>query len=304
MDKKIAFCFLTYNSLEMEILWRDFLGEIDASKYSVYIHAKDPEDVNFMHFKDRVITDPVETQYFHPSLVQAQNKLLEHALKDKKNTHFVFLCGSSVPIKPFDYIYDNLTDNSIFNMRKHESDLIELKDQYLSVLRKCSQWCILNRFHAEKILECIPDIYFVCKNNEIPFNGAPDEKVYLSFLLSNFSENISILKGIENHSMFEYWSSNQIDIFEKNFISSQHVHWPERQKSFYFINKDEINFIMKSNAFFIRKICRHSYIFNQDHGFCIEGRANPKDLKKSLQNRIFKDDGVLLSNFLKKTVTP
>lgn len=304
MDKKIAFCFLTYDSLEMEAFWLDFLSEIDTSKYSVYIHAKDPEDVNFMHFKDCVIPDPVETQYFHPSLVQAQNKLLEHALKDKKNTHFVFLCGSSVPIKSFDYIYDNIEENSVFNVRQHELDLIEAKDQFLSTLRKCSQWSILNRFHAEKILEYIPDIFFVCKNNEIPFNGAPDEKVYLSFLLSYFPENISILEGIENHSMFEYWSSNQIDIFEKNFVSSQHIHWPERQKSFYFIDKDEIHFIMESNAFFIRKICRHSYIFNQDHGFCTEGRADPKDLKKSLQNRIFKHDGVLLSNYLKNSLTP
>ena len=303
MDKKIAFCFLTYDSFEIETLWRDFLSEIDASKYNTYIHTKDPEDANFMHFKDCVIPDPVETQYFHPSLVQAQNKLLEHALKDKKNTHFVFLCGSSVPIKPFNYIYDNLSDNSIFNIRKHESDLIEVKDQYLSVLRKSSQWCILNRPHAEKIIKHMPDIFEICKNNELAFNGAPDEKIYLSFLSSHFPENLSIIEGIKNHSMFEYWNSYQIDIFEKNFISSQHNHWPERQKSFYFINKDEIDFIMKSNAFFTRKVCRHSYIFNQDHGFCIEGRADPKDLKKGLQNIIFKHDGVLLSNYLKKSLT-
>jgi hypothetical protein len=302
MDKKIAFCFLTYDSLEMEILWRDFLNEIDASKYSVYIHAKDPEDVNFMHFKDCVIPDHVETQYFHPSLVQAQNKLLEHALKDKKNTHFVFLCGSSIPIKSFNCIYDNLNDQSIFNIRQHELNLIEIKDQYLSTLKKCSQWSILNRFHAENIMKYMPDVFEICKNNELPFNGAPDEKIYLSFLLSYFPENILMIEGAENHSMFEYWNSNQIDIFEKNFISSQHDHWPERQKSFYFINKDEIDFIMKSKAFFMRKISRHSFVFDQDHEVQVEGRADPKELKKLLQGHIFQSKGILLSNYLKNKI--
>lgn len=302
MPKKIAFCFLIYDSIEMESLWHDFFNKIDSSKYSIYIHAKDPEDVNLRYFKSHVIPDPVETQYFHPSLVQAQNKLLEYGLHDPQNTHFVFLCGSSVPLKSFNAIYEGLGDNSIFNIRKHELGLIEHKDQYLSTLRKCSQWSILNRFHAEKILEHIPDIFDVCKKNEIPFNGAPDEKIYLSFLLSHFPEKLSLKKGIAKHSMFEYWSSNKIDIFDKNFISSQHIHWPERQKSFYFIDQAEIDFILNSEAFFMRKICRQAFIFNEDHDYASEGRADPKKLRKDLQNYIFKSNGILLTKYLKKNI--
>lgn len=302
MEKKIALCFLIYDSIEMESLWNDFLAGVDESKYSIYIHAKDPEDLNLIHFHKHAIPDPVETKYFHPSLVQAQNKLLEHALKDEKNTHFIFLCGSSAPIKSFNDIYDNIEENSVFNIREHELNLIEIKEQFLSTLRKCSQWSILNRFHAEKILEYMPDIFFVCKNNEVPFNGAVDEKIYLSFLLSHFPEGLSLKKQIDELSMFEYWTANSIDIFDRNFISSQHIHWPERQKSFYFINKDEINFIDSTNAFFIRKVCRQSFIFNHNHDYVVEGRAKPLQLKQDLRNYIFNYKGILLSNYLKTKI--
>jgi hypothetical protein len=300
MQKKIAFCFLTYDSIEMESLWDTFLKDVDQSQYSIYIHPKDPEDVNLIHFKKYVIPDPVQTKYFDPSLVQAQNKLLEHALKDKENTHFIFLCGSSVPIKSFDHIYNKIEENSIFNIRKHELNLIETKDQFLSTLRKCSQWSILNRFHAEKILEYIPDIFQVCRDNEIPFNGAVDEKIYFSFLLSHFPEQISFKESIDKHSMFEYWNSYKINIFDKNFISSQHVHWPERQKSFYFIDKSEIDFIINSEAFFMRKICRHSSIFNNGHDYFCEGRCDPKKTKEDLKKYLFQSDCVFLTSYLKK----
>lgn len=301
-NRKLAFCFLVYDSIEMESTWNSFFKNICESKYSIYIHRKNKCSNKISSFQKNIIEDPIDTQYFHYSLVQAQNKLLEHATKDPSNTHFIFLCGTSVPVKSFDHIFENISEFSTFNVRKHERDLIKQKPQYISVIKKASQWSILNRKHAIEILNNLGDVNNIIENNEFAFEGAFDEKIYFSFLSTFYPNELLINKSINDYSMFEYWTSEDLDIFENNLISANETWWLERLKLLFFINKDEIDFIMKSKAFFTRKICLHSFIFDKNHEFQFEGRADPKELKKLLQGHIFKSKGVLLSNYLKNKI--
>jgi hypothetical protein len=38
--KKLAFCFLIYDVINHEELWKLFFDRVDPSKYSIYIHYK------------------------------------------------------------------------------------------------------------------------------------------------------------------------------------------------------------------------------------------------------------------------
>ena len=38
--KKIAFCFLIYDIINHEELWNIFFKNVDANKYTIYIHYK------------------------------------------------------------------------------------------------------------------------------------------------------------------------------------------------------------------------------------------------------------------------
>ena len=38
--KKIAFCFLIYDTINQEEVWNNFFKGIDPKKYTIYIHYK------------------------------------------------------------------------------------------------------------------------------------------------------------------------------------------------------------------------------------------------------------------------
>ena len=84
-NKKIALCFLTYNNLSQPKLWEHFIHP----KYNIYIHYKN--DVKLKYFDDYKINETVSTKYADISIVKAQNHMLQEALKDINNTHFIFL---------------------------------------------------------------------------------------------------------------------------------------------------------------------------------------------------------------------
>jgi len=146
---KIAFIFLIYNVINHEELWHMFFSNIDKSKYSIYIHYKYDERLEYLEeFK---VAKNIPTKYADISIVKAQNYMLSEALKDKNNTHFIFLSGSCIPLKPFEYIYDNLEEPfSYFHIANPEECLPDciaaLTYIDMKYLNKASQWCILNTY--------------------------------------------------------------------------------------------------------------------------------------------------------------
>ena len=78
---KIAFIFLIYNVINHEELWYMFFSNIDKSQYSIYIHYKYDERLEFLEeFK---VAKNIPTKYADISIVNAQNYMLSEALKDK-----------------------------------------------------------------------------------------------------------------------------------------------------------------------------------------------------------------------------
>ena len=118
--KKLAFLFLIYDEINFENIWHKFFINIDKNKYNIYIHQKNNFQLQF--FNQYKINQIIPTSYqSHISLVLAFNRLIEEALKDPDNSHFILLSGSCIPAKPFNYIYDFLNPNfSYFNICPQE----------------------------------------------------------------------------------------------------------------------------------------------------------------------------------------
>ena len=107
ITKKIAFLFLIYDIINQEELWYNFLKNIDKNKYNIYIHYKE-NDTKLKYFEDYKLKNCINTKWGDKSLVIAQNILLKEALKDPSNQSFIFLSNSCIPLKSFDYIYNNI----------------------------------------------------------------------------------------------------------------------------------------------------------------------------------------------------
>jgi hypothetical protein len=185
---KIAFLFLIYDKIEQEELWNNFFKGVDKDKYSIYIHGKNTEYAKPLRFfEDKKLGMSLPTKYGDISLVYAQKLLLKMALKDKNNYKFIFLSGSCVPFKKFDYIYDILMENelSYFDIVDYEKsqkacfprcDSV-LKHLNKEIIHKASQWCILNQEHAKL---CLEDIKVIEYFNDV---FAPEEHYFITLCM-------------------------------------------------------------------------------------------------------------------------
>ncbi|KAJ9702192.1 hypothetical protein PVL29_004098 [Vitis rotundifolia] len=155
-NPKIAFMFLTPGSLPFEKLWdRFFHGHED--RFTVYVHASSEKPVHVSRYfigrdirSEKVIWGKI-------SMVDAEKRLLGHALEDPNNQHFVLLSDSCVPLHNFDYVYNYLMFTNISYIdcfedpgphgngrySDHMMPEVEVKD-----FRKGAQWFSMKRQHA------------------------------------------------------------------------------------------------------------------------------------------------------------
>ena len=202
---KIAFCFLIYDCINHEEIWNIFFHNVDSSKYNIYIHYKLNKPLKY--FEQYKLKNCIETKYNHISLVKAQNVLLEEALKDTNNKHFIFLSNSCVPFKPFYHVYNTLKEEySYFNIAPHStcfprcnSILQHIEKQYI---QKAGQWCILNRKHASLMLN--KNEYIQWFNN----TSAPDEHCYITNIhLHNLQNELITTPNLpDGATTFTNWS--------------------------------------------------------------------------------------------------
>jgi hypothetical protein len=241
--KKIAFLFLIYDILNLQELWNEFFLNVDKNKYTIYIHYKN--NVTLKYFEQYKLKNCIETKYADISLVCAQNILLEEALKDENNEHFIFLSNSCVPFKNFNFIYDKLSiDNSYFNIMPQEQcfprcdyllNHIDRKN-----IQKSSQWCILNKKHSKIIIS-----YSNYKNINLYKNiYAPDEIFYITIIfINNLQEEIITTPNSANDATtFTNWQG-----MDYKFPSISGL------KNYTFISEEEILHLLNSNCLFGRK---------------------------------------------------
>lgn len=245
--KKIAFCFLIYDVINHEDLWNIFFKNVDKNKYNIYIHYK--TNTPSLYFEQFKLKHCIYTEYEKISIVHAQNLLLQNALLDSDNQHFIFLSNSCVPFKSFEHIYNTLsTQHSYFNICPQYQCLQRcqhlINDSNKHFLQKSSQWCILNRKHASLMLSHT-DYFDWFKDI-----NAADEHCYISNIFCHNLQNeiITTPNVAQDATTFTNWNDGN-GRSPKNYSS---------------ISENELRFLLESKCFFGRKFspeCNiHSHI--------------------------------------------
>lgn len=242
MIKKIAFCFIIYDIINHEELWNIFFKNVDTNKYNIYIHYK--YNTLLKYFNKYKLDNCIKTKYADITLIKAQNLLLEIALKDNKNEHFIFLSNSCIPLKCFDYIYSILNEKySYFNITLQIqcfprccNTLNYIDKKYI---QKASQWCILNRKHTILMIE---------KNDYIKwFNYpkvVPDEHCYITNIFYNNLENeiLTVIEPIDGATTFVNWKGCDYKYSSRKGL-----------KNYKSISEEELIYLLNSKCLFGRK---------------------------------------------------
>ena len=233
-NKKIAFCFLIYHTINHEELWKKFFDGVDKNKYNIYIHHK--ANVPLKYFEKHKLHNCVDTEWGKISLVKASNLLFKTAYDhDKENCKFVLLSNSCIPLKNFDKIYNKLTSNdygylnsSIYNEnpKKHA---------------KASQWIILNREMVKET--AFQDDKWIDDNFGDLF--APDEIYYYTLIKHKNMENQLIIanNSATKGSTFVYWSD----------MDYPYSHANSNPRAYDTISSEELVYLFNQPCLFGRK---------------------------------------------------
>ena len=150
VDKKIAYCFLTYSEIEHNDLWVNFFKKDNypIKRYSIYSHVKEVTKKTPPWIKDNTVPS-IPTKWCGSSLVWAFVKMLKKALEDTDNQYFALLSGACIPLYDFDTTYKKITRS-----KKSRMDISTDANIYRNTgLYYGSQWVILNRECAEILVK-------------------------------------------------------------------------------------------------------------------------------------------------------
>ena len=186
--KKIAFCFLIYDKINLEEIWNTFFKNIDKNKYNIYIHYKTNKPLQY--FEQNKLQNCIETEYGRVSIVHAHNLMFKKAYDDGCYK-IISLSQACIPFKSFDYIYDFLCKDNMghFNIAEHSTcfprcnKLLEFYDK--DKIQKSSNWFILNREICNLVTQ--KDKLDIDKEyGEIIF---PEEHYFITCVYSNNHHN-------------------------------------------------------------------------------------------------------------------
>jgi hypothetical protein len=154
--QRIAHLFLIRKNLNHERIWKKFFQGYEKY-YNIYVHAKEPEAMASDLLQGRHIAQRCETEYGHVSLVKAEILLLQEALENKENKFFLLHSESCVPVRSFEYIYQQLFGTGRSWLFSFKGDMWRYYGIKPSVVPnrfffKSSQFFCLTRNHAQAVL--------------------------------------------------------------------------------------------------------------------------------------------------------
>jgi hypothetical protein len=188
---KIAFCFLTRANLHQSRLWENFFSKSNG-RHTIYCHPKFPENVTNELLANRIIKNLVPTTYAHVSGVAASISMFLTAYADcSENEYFVLVSESTIPIVPFDSIYQGLLQangrsiiqyyvpepgTELYDRLQERLSMIEPPSLFSSPLYAHATWLVLHRSHVALLYD-YPAIESFMK-----VNGA-DEHYFMNTLV-------------------------------------------------------------------------------------------------------------------------
>ncbi|KAG7555264.1 Glycosyl transferase family 14 [Arabidopsis suecica] len=236
LDQKpqIAFLFIARNRLPLEFVWDAFFQGEDG-KFSIYVHSRpgfvlSEATTRSKFFLDRQVNDSIQVDWGESTMIEAERVLLRHALRDPFNHRFVFLSDSCIPLYSFSYTYnyimstptsfvDSFADTKDSRYNPRMNPIIPVHNW-----RKGSQWVVLNRKHAEIVVNdtsVFPMFQQHCRRKSLPefwrdrpvpaegwkeHNCIPDEH-YVQTLLSQKGVDSELTRRSLTHSAWDLSSS-------------------------------------------------------------------------------------------------
>lgn len=232
----VAFLFLTYDEVEQYNLWEKYFESSDPLSFQIYVHCKTPNKIHQQKLFASNLIKTVPTSWGSWSLIEAQKKLLEEALKNQSNQHFIFVSHNTIPIQSFKNFYDFIQDKKslfYYNIASHPQHIPRfsgIKDPCFSSneFLFASQWSVLSRKNAEQLVGTHEMIQYHYGNIYIP-----DEHAYINFLVYHLNEKIQ-------NKMITYYQYDPNN-YDKPFI-------------FYKLNMELLKSLIEKDIFFLRKI--------------------------------------------------
>jgi hypothetical protein len=246
-DKKIAFCFMIYDCINNEELWKKFFDSADINKYNIYIHYKHNKKLKY--FEDKKIKHCIPTAWGDKSLVKASNLLFKTAFEDDlQNYKFTLISNSCIPLKSFDFIYDKLTKDNMGYI--NEAKIQDYYKQFYlykknpDLFAKCGQWVILNRKMVEKM--AFVDEDFI----DITFHGMNlIDEIYYHTYIKHHGLDDQVVKTPNLSSgatTFTIWS----DMTDYPYLDGKDKASPYSYET---ISREEIDYLLSQPCLFGRK---------------------------------------------------
>lgn len=204
--KKVAFCFLLYDSVKHPSYWEDFFDQDDKDTHTVYSHLKKTTDKT-QHWIKRNRVKTVKTDYCAISLVHAWIQMLRKALKNNDNQYFCILSGECIPLFPYKQVYSKITRS-----KKSRVNLDMLAEVYVETgWYYADQWVILTRREAKllvKLRDTKEGRQFSKKVTQDIGDFCPDEVIPVNWFVKHYGKPSSkkYRKHIRNiYSTYTFW---------------------------------------------------------------------------------------------------
>lgn len=160
----VHFLFLAVGKVNNIDVWKSFFAHAPHDKFRAYVHCKVPECAASVA-NSPLVPIPVVPSFYCADLVTPMNALLGEALLRSGGANpqdkFVFVSDSTLPAKPFSFIYDSLSprtgsDFCVCSVKewatRREQPAPGAKEgRAIELAVKHHQWSVLDRAHAEKV---------------------------------------------------------------------------------------------------------------------------------------------------------
>lgn len=144
---KVAFLFLVRTEVALPEVWDEFFSQAPRNQYSVYVHqAAADAGTSRLERWGAASVPRVPTEWC--ATFGAEVVLLSEALRDPDNVQFVFVSDSTVPLKSFGYVYQQLAGAA----PRTSKFCLSTPAAHSTVRMECltsvaSSWCVYRDFY-------------------------------------------------------------------------------------------------------------------------------------------------------------
>jgi len=229
--------------INQEELWNTFFKNVDTNKYRIYVHYKTNKPLKY--FENYKLNNCIETNYGDVTIIHAHNLLFSKAFEEGCDK-IISLSQACIPLKSFDYIYSNLTNDDFghFNVAPQSAcfprcnHLLKFMDK--NHIQKSSNWFILNRTLCHLIINYDREQI----NNEYSYVQSPEEHFYITLIFQNNLQNeiITTPNLANGATTFINWAD-----MDYKYPSTSGL------KNYSFISEEELIYLLNSKCLFGRK---------------------------------------------------